>query len=159
VTGELRHLARRFWATLGPGRLGPADQAEVAALLRREEAPLFWRQSAADQRHTLACARAVLGAAAGRRDLARAALLHDVGKAAADLGVAGRTLATLLSLLHVPVRGRPAAYLAHASRGADDLRAAGAEPLTVLYARHHHGTRPPEIAPHDWELLARADRA
>jgi len=157
--GHLLHLGRRLLGALRPRRLGPGEQAEAAALLRLGEARLFWRQSPGDQRHALGCARAVLARAPHRPDLARAALLHDVGKAAAQLGVAGRVLATSLSLLRLPTPGRWGDYLAHAARGADELETAGADFLVVAYARHHHGNRPPEIPAHDWELLAQADRA
>ena len=157
--GHLLHLARRFLGGLRPRRLAPAEQAEAAALLRPGEARLFWGQPPGDQRHALAGARAVLARAPGRPDLARAALLHDVGKAAARLGVPGRVLATSLSLLRLPAPGRLADYLAHPARGADALQAAGADPLVVAYARHHHCRRPPDIPTGDWELLARADRA
>lgn len=152
------HLARRFFGSVRARPLGPGEQAEAAALLAGGEAHLFWRQGAPDQRHALACARAVLAGAPGRRDLARAALLHDVGKGAARLGSTGRVLATALAACHLPVRGRLAAYVAHGPGGATELAAAGADPLTVAYARHHHGARPPEIDPGDWERLAAADR-
>lgn len=157
--GHLLHLLDRFLGALRPRPLRPADQAETAALLRPAERLLFWRQAAADQRHALACARAVLGAAPGRIDLARAALLHDVGKGGVRLGTVGRSLATVLSLLGLPVRGRMSAYLAHPERGADELRRAGAEELVVDFARHHHTRRPPGIPPGDWELLRASDRA
>jgi hypothetical protein len=154
----LGHLARRFFQGLVARPLPPTGQAEVAACLSRDEAQLFWRQSPLDQRHALAGARAVQAMAPGRADLARAALLHDVGKACARLGVPGRVVATTLSLLHLPAPGRLGAYLAHGPRGAELLRARGADPLAVDYACHHHGARPAAIAPRDWEVLARADR-
>ncbi len=117
--GHLVHLARRFFGAMGPRRLTPAEQAEAAALLRPGEVRLFWGQPPGDQRHAFASARAVLARAPGRPDLARAALLHDVGKAAARLGVPGRVLATSLSLLRLPAPGRLGDYLAHPARGAD----------------------------------------
>jgi hypothetical protein len=129
----------------------------VAARLRRAEGSLFWGQSAPDQRHALDSARAVAAARPERADLERAALLHDVGKRHAGLGAVGRSLATGFRLLHLPTRGRWAAYLAHAQAGAADLAVAGAEPVVVAFARHHHGPRPGDIGPADWELLCRAD--
>jgi len=157
--GRLAHLARRFLGHLHRRPLGPAEQAEAASLLRPKERPLFWGQGPADQRHALQCTRAVLAAAPGRTDLARAALLHDVGKARARLGVVGRVLATGLPLLHLPTPGRLGAYRAHAASGAEELATAGAEPLVVAYARHHHEARPPAVPVDDWELLSAADRA
>lgn len=155
--GRLLHLARRFADVLRARPLGPAEQQAVAALLRCEERPLFWNQTAADQRHAYRGATRLMAEAPGRRDLARAALLHDVGKGAERLSVPGRVAAAALSLLHLPTPGRLGAYLAHSVLGADALQAAGAEPLVVDYARHHHGRRPPSAAPADWDLLARAD--
>jgi hypothetical protein len=158
MTAHLRHLVRRFFRGLSARRLRPAEQAEAARLLRREEVVLFWRQSPADQRHALACARAVLGRGASNPEVARAALLHDVGKGAAGIGVAGRVLATVLSLARLPAPARLGAYLAHGPIGADELAAVGCEPLVVAYARHHHGARPPSIGSDDWDLLRAADR-
>ncbi|MBN2114792.1 MAG: hypothetical protein JW785_11785 [Acidimicrobiia bacterium] len=159
MTSALPHLVRRFFGVLRAAPLGPADQTEAAVLLREAESGLFWGQPRADQRHGLECARAVLAACPGRRDLARAALLHDVGKRHAGLGPVGRALATTLGFLHLPAPGRAAAYLAHTSSGAADLAAAGAEPLVVAYARHHHTGRPGSITPEDWAALCRADHA
>lgn len=156
--GRLAHLARRFFGALRGRPLRPLEQAEVAGLLRPDEQALFWGQQSADQRHALQAVRAVLERAPGRHDLARAALLHDVGKALAGLGILGRVVATGLSLLHYPVSGRFAAYLGHGGSGADRLAAAGAEPLVVAYARHHHDARPPSVPAEAWDLLTAADR-
>jgi len=156
---HLSHLARRAFGALCLRPLQPGEQAEAARLLRPEERRLFWGQAAADQRHALGCARVVLERAPGRPDLARAALLHDVGKGMVRLGVGGRVLATGLSLLHLPTPGRLGAYLAHGCRGAHELARARAEPLVVAYARHHHAARPPAVSAEDWDLLEAADRA
>lgn len=155
----LAHLARRLLESLRARRLGPAEQAEVAGLLRPTERGLFWGQSAADQRHGLACAHRVLASAPERADLARAALLHDAGKSAARLGPIGRVTVTGLALLHLPTPGRLSLYRRHGALGAAALQAAGAEILVVEYARCHHEGRPPSIPPADWELLAGADRS
>jgi len=155
----LPHLARRFFGVLAARPLRPAEQAAVARLLRPGEAGLFWAQQGADQRHGLDCALALLAAAPLRHDLARAALLHDVGKRHAGLGAVGRTLAALAGALHLPAGERAAAYLGHAASGAADLEAAGCEPLVVGFARSHHGPRPDAIPSADWEALCRADRA
>lgn len=151
------HLARRFFGVLGAAPLGPAEQDEVARLLRPAEQGLFWGQPSADRRHGFESARAVLAAAPDRADLARAALLHDVGKRRSALGPLGRALATSLGAARLPLRGRFAAYRDHAAAGARDLEAAGAEALVVAFARHHHGGRPEAISPAVWEALCRAD--
>ena len=91
--GRLVHLARRFFGALRGHPLTPVEQAEVAGLLRPDERALFWGQQSADQRHELQAARAVLERAPGRHDLARAALLHDVGKGLVGLGIVGRVVA------------------------------------------------------------------
>jgi len=155
---RLLHLARRLVGVVRSRPLSPLEQARVAALLCPGERQLFWRQSPVDQRHAHDCALRVTALDAGRRDLARAALLHDVGKGLAPLPVPGRVVAGFLSLLHLPAPGRLGSYLAHGPHGAEALRAAGAETLVVAYARHHHGARPAEIPPRDWDLLARADQ-
>lgn len=157
MNGGPGHLVRRFFGVLRAAPLRPEEQAWVASLLRPAESALFWGQAPADQRHGFACGRTVRAAAPGRDDLTRAALLHDVGKRHAGLGALGRSLATALASLRLPARGRLAVYLAHAAAGAADLAAAGAEPVVVAFARHHHDSRPEDMAAADWDLLCRAD--
>lgn len=151
------HLVRRFFGVLRAGPLGPAEQAEAAGLLRPAERDLFWAQCPADQRHGLECARSVLARCPDRLDLARAALLHDIGKRQAGLGVLGRSLATSLGFVRLPVRGRFAAYLGHGPAGAAELEAAGSEAIVVRYARYHHTRRPDDADAADWAELCRAD--
>lgn len=157
LSRRVRHLVRRFLEVLRAESLTPDEQTEVAALLRPEERPLFWRQPVADQRHGLESARSVALRLPGRTDAARAALLHDVGKRHARLGVIGRSLASLLELLHLPAPGRLGSYLDHGRLGAEELRAAGAEELVVAFTRAHHGRRPSSIDPVVWEALVEAD--
>ncbi len=154
---QLRHLVARFFSVVRARPLGPREQAEAAALLRPPERRLFWDQPTADQRHGLEAARRALRDAPGRRDLGRAALLHDVGKRHARLGPVGRSLASAVALAGLPQRGRVAAYLDHGAVGAGELAAAGAERIVVQFARWHHAARPPEFAAGEWALLQRAD--
>jgi putative nucleotidyltransferase with HDIG domain len=154
---RIRHLLRRFFEVLTARPLSPREQTEAASLLQDPERDIFWRQPAADQRHGLEAARRVLSVAPGRRDLARAALLHDVGKRHAGLGVIGRSLASGLELLHLPAPGRLDAYLRHGPIGAEELRSAGAEDLVVAFTEHHHGERPADIPEDHWALLLEAD--
>lgn len=154
---RLTHLIGRFFEVLQARSLSPREQTEAAALLRDSERDLFWSQPAVDQRHGLEAARRVLVAAPGRRDLARAALLHDIGKRHARLGVLGRSLASGLDLVHIPVPQRFGAYLRHGPIGAEELRAVGSESLVGVFAEHHHGTRPSTISEEDWWLLLEAD--
>jgi hypothetical protein len=159
VSPTLAHLARRFFIVLRARPLRPGEQTAAARLLRPAERGLFWGQRPADQRHGLECAAAVLLRRPDRPDLARAALLHDIGKRRAALGALGRTLATTLGFLRLPVTGRFAAYLGHGPAGAADLEAAGAETMIVSFARHHHGGRPADVPADDWVELCRADHA
>lgn len=156
---RLPHLIRRFWATLTARRLSPREQGEADGLLQPQEHSLFWAQPFFDQRHGLDGARRVLRARPGERKLARAALLHDVGKRHAELGVVGRSMASGLRLFGLPLR-RWSPYYDHGPIGADELEAAGAETEVVAWARHHPDRkRPDAISPQDWALLKESDRA
>lgn len=154
---RLLHLAKRFFQTLRSRPLGPAEQAEAAEWLRERESPLFWAQPPADQRHALTAARMVASHRPHRRDLIRAALLHDIGKRHSRLGVAGRVTAATLDLLRIPAPGRLGIYLRHASLGAEDLGELGIEPIVVSFAAGHHGPCPPDVDPDDWALLVLSD--
>ena len=156
---SFRHLSRRFFGSLVPGGPSAASEAWVSELLLSGEADLWRRMRAPDRRHAVAVARRVevaLGPAATRPVLA-AALLHDVGKIDARLGTYGRVVATLAgklggaSMAHAwsEAEGftrRVGLYLRHGELGADRLRLAGSDPLTVAWAAEHH--RPPEY----WSL-------
>lgn len=154
---HLRHLAGRALASLRSRPLSPREESEVAGLVDGELARLFWAQPAMDQRHALEAARTVFALRPGDTAAARAALMHDIGKRHSGLGVIGRTLATLFALLRVPAPGRLGTYLDHARLGADDLAAAGAEPMVVAYARHQDGDRPEAIPTAVWRVLKAAD--
>ncbi len=154
------HLAARFLDVTLARPLAPGEQAEVAALLRTgAERSMYWDQPRADQRHGLASARLVRASRPRRADLVRAALLHDVGKHRAGLGPVGRSLATIVDRLGIAGPVRFAHYLDHGRIAARELRRAGAEPLVVAFALHHHRARPEEISREDWALLQSADRA
>ena len=77
---QLTHLIRRFYGFVTARPLGPREQAEVVGLLTPEEAELFWSQHPADQRHAIEVAHRTLRSRPGSRTLARAGLLHDIGK-------------------------------------------------------------------------------
>ncbi len=156
--GSIAHLVRRFFEVLAARRPGPRDQAHLAGLLTAAEAGLFWDQAPCDQAHAVACLRRIERARPGRPDLARAALLHDVGKRRAPIGVVARTAATLIALLRLPGPGRLGVYLRHGELGAADLTAAGSDPLVVAFAGGHHGPAPAGVSPEDWDALTRADR-
>lgn len=153
--GRPLHLARRFAGSLRARRPSPRDQEMIAGVLGPHEARLFWAQPVIDQAHGVETARRVVDR--GRPDLAAVALLHDVGKRHAALGVVGRSIASALALLRIPVRGRYAGYLDHAEAGARDLVAAGCPPVVVEFARSHHGERPPGFDAVAWGILVAAD--
>jgi putative nucleotidyltransferase with HDIG domain len=157
--GSWRHLAGRFFEVATAGKLNDAERTEVEGWLTGDaEAAVYWDQSAADQRHGWESARMVAGRHPDRRDLIRAALLHDIGKRHARLGPLGRSLATVCGKFRIPVAGAWQRYLRHGALGAEDLAALGCEELVVEFARSHHHARPPGISPHDWETLQAADR-
>jgi hypothetical protein len=111
-----------------------------------------------DQRHGLESALAVADSEPGRRDLMKAALLHDIGKRHARLRVPGRVVASLLEIGGLPAPGRLGTYLDHGAIGAAELESAGSGALVVDFARCHHDSRPPTIDRADWALLIAADR-
>lgn len=152
--GSPLHLVRRFLGMLDPRGPSAADEAWVRSVLGAGEHALWERMGGPDRRHAAGVAREVerrLGAAATPPVLA-AALLHDVGKIEAGLGPVGRAAATVAGVV-APHRaaaggGRVACYLTHDRRGAALLEAAGADPLTVAWAREHH------LPPARWSLPA-----
>ena len=159
------HLVRRFVGSLRPGGPSAEDSAWARSFLLPGEQRLWDQLSGADRRHAVGVARRVV-AAVGDADRAvvAAALLHDAGKLASRLRTYGRVVATMAG----GVAGRDMApawssgrgftrrvglYLRHAAIGADMLRIAGSEPLTVAWPAEHHlppdrwtGTVPPDIA-------------
>ena len=156
MIGSWGHLARRFFWSLRVEPLAGTEIAEVARLVDGDIFDAFMAQNDADRRHGLDSARAVqhLG---GRHDLIVAALVHDIGKRNADLGVIGRTVASVLAKLGLPTPGRLGLYLDHPRTGAEELASLGAPPLAVEFTRSHHGSRPQSISGEDWELLVGAD--
>jgi hypothetical protein len=150
------HLVKRFFGSLAPRRLSEDEAVWVASHLTPDEAELWGRMGRADRRHAVGVARrveATLGAEATRPVMA-AALLHDVGKVESGLGTYGRVMATLSA----KVAGRDMAeawsqtrgmtrriglYLRHEEVGADLLRLAGSDLLTIdLVARWSVPTDP-----------------
>lgn len=153
MTASWRHLAGRFVGAHRPGGPSPADRAWVAGVLTPGELALWERQPGQDRRHTVEVARRVEGLLAGTphagdgRWLA-CALLHDIGKLAAGLGIAGRVLATLVGRAtdgavadweeHRGLRRRLALYLRHPELGADMIQLAGGRAEVAHWAGAHH---------------------
>lgn len=148
------HLVRRFLGSLSPLAVDADDEAWATAQLLPGERRLWQRMSRADRKHSVGVARTVAQQVGEEhRPVVAAALLHDVGKVDADLGTFGRVGATLIGRrrsagwAEAPgLRGRVERYLRHDAIGADLLEDAGADALTVAWAREHHR---PE---HDWTV-------
>jgi hypothetical protein len=156
---HLVHLVRRFVGSLWPGGPGTSHERWAAGHLLEAERRLWARLSGPDRRHAVAVARRVEGALgpAATRPVMAAALLHDVGKLDADLGTAGRVVATVSGALagrdaatrwsgRPGLTGRVGRYLRHDEVGAALLAQVGSDPLTVAWAREHH------LSPERWTL-------
>ena len=156
-----RHLARRFLGSLSPRPLDREDDAWVRQCLLPGERALWDRMSRPDRKHAAGVARDVDRALDGApRPVLAAALLHDVGKIDSGLGTFSRAGATVIGAVVGRQRagGRLGRYFRHDAIGADLLERAGADALTVAWAREHHlppdrWTVPRELA----DALAAAD--
>ncbi len=160
-----RHLAARFVDYLTAKPLEPGERQWVSGWLEASTMELWERQSRADQRHALGVAQ-VVAESTSRREVVGAALVHDVGKVASNLGVFGRVGATLA----VQVFGyervakqtkfrRWNQYLHHPEIGATLLEAHGAVPELVVWAREHQRQHPeaPCFSAEEVALLVEAD--
>jgi response regulator RpfG family c-di-GMP phosphodiesterase len=139
------HLVSRFVRALWPGPPHAADVAWVESVLTPAELALWRRLPNHDRRYSIRVARHVQRALAGSEyDDPRwqaVALLHDVGKLDAGLGVAGRTLATVAGAVRSRTRGssgRFGRYLRHDEIGGAMLRAAGGREEAAAWAAAHH---------------------
>ena len=157
---KLVHLARRLVASLRAVGSTGADDSFARSWLNDAEFALWQRQRPVDRRHSAGVARHVAGDAEGApRWVMAAALLHDVGKVTADLGVAGRVLAAVLKL--AGMRRAPGAlgrYLRYPEAGAELLSEAGSDAFVVAWSAQHHLPPASWTVPPPWaEVLARAD--
>jgi hypothetical protein len=134
------------------------ERADVRGWLTDELAELFFDQSRSDQRHGYQAGLSVVADGVTDNDVIVAALVHDIGKRNARLGLFGRSLASVLILLGMDrLPDRVAAYRDHGVSGAGDLGRAGAPAVAIDFALHHHGARPPSIPPETWAVLVSAD--
>jgi len=156
---HLAHLARRLGGLVIPRGPGSGDEAWVGGILTDAEHHLWLRMGRADRRQAVAGARQVARALGGDATSAvlAAALLHDVGKLDAGLGVYGRVVATLCGMVASAEtiddwrrsRGfirRVGLYLQHPRLGREMLALAGSDPLTVAWAAEHH------LPPDQWTI-------
>ena len=138
-------------------RLKQTEVDEVRGWLSATECDVFFAQAGHDQRHGYHAARFIAAREPLRKDLIRAALLHDIGKRHANLGPVSRSLVSAYVKVGGSTRGRWQQYLDHGEVASSELDALGAEPAVVDFARHHHGARPASIPPAEWDLLQAAD--
>jgi len=112
------------------------DDAWARSHLRTVEADLWASMAVADRRHAIIVARRFLARrpAATRAEVA-AALLHDVGKVEAGLGVIGRVAATIVG----PRTARFRSYHDHEAIGAHLASGAGSDTVTIALI---HGRGP-----------------
>ena len=158
MPGSPAHLVARFFDVLLSRPLDDAERVAVDIWLSPALAELFFDQSPADQRHGYEAALTVIGSGDSDHDLVVAALLHDIGKRHARLGIVGRSLASVLILMHLPLTERMRAYRDHGVIGARELGAARAPSVAIDFALHHHRERPQTIDEAAWELLTSADQ-
>jgi putative nucleotidyltransferase with HDIG domain len=151
------HLGHRFFEVLFARPLTPDELVQAAEWLGPGLWDPFVSQQRADQRHAFNAGVKVAASRPDRTDLVQAALLHDVGKRRSRLGVIGRTIATVLIRLGLPVTRRVRDYRDHGEIGATELMSSGAPEVVVLFARHHPEERPPGISRDDWAALSAAD--
>ncbi len=143
---KLGHLVRRFVRALWPGGPRSSDVDWVKTVLTPEEQALWNRLPNHDRRYSIRMARRVdevlaRSPYAGDPRWAAVALLHDVGKLDAGLGIAGRVVATVAGAAAPATRrsrGRLGRYLRHDDAGAHLIRAAGGREEAARWAAAHH---------------------
>ena len=158
MPGTWAHLAKRYREGILSAPLSPAEQGWVESYLTDPERVAFGEQPAADQRHGYEAARMAEATLAADRSGVRAALLHDIGKRHARLGLVGRALVSVAIRLRVPLWARARLYRDHGRIGSEELSRWGAEHLVVEFARNHHGARPPGIEEAVWTALCETDK-
>lgn len=125
---SVAHLARRFVTSLSRTPPPVADVEWAMGHLLPAEAALWCQMSAQDRRHSILVARRFVEFVpeAARAEVA-AALLHDVGKLASELGTFGRVLATIVGPRTATFR----TYHDHERLGAEMLDGAGSPSATI----------------------------
>lgn len=158
MPGSPAHLVRRFFDVATARPLTGSERHQVEAWLPPLLRGIFFEQPNHDQRHGHTAARAVIAAGFDHQDVVTAALMHDVGKRHARLGLIGRSVASVLILARVRLPERMAAYRDHGLIAARELGDVGAPSLAIDFALHHHGKRPQTIPPEIWGALVAADQ-
>ncbi len=153
MAARFGHLAKRGLGSLWPGPPRRADVAWIETVLEPEELTLWRRLPRYDRRHAAMVARRVEATLAGGehahdRQWIAAALLHDIGKLDAGLGVPLRVLATIVARIGGydrvagwtrarGLRRRFGLYVRHPELGATRLELAGSAPEVVTWTRMH----------------------
>jgi hypothetical protein len=148
------HLTRRFFGALRPGPPRADDVEWAESVLGPDAFALWQRQPNHDRRHAVAVARGVQAQLAGTPYAddpvwISCALLHDIGKLDARLGVYGRVAATMagaaaghdMADAWSEKRGftrRVGLYLRHPELGADRIRLARGPEAAARWAAAHH---------------------
>ena len=158
MPGSLSHLAARFVDVLLARPLRRSEVEAVVHWLEPALAAIFFDQPAEDQRHGYHAALVVVGNGSYSPEMVEAALLHDVGKRHAHLGIVSRSLASMMIRLGLPLPPRMTVYRDHGLAAARELANAGASRLSVEFAATHHGAKPPGIDTSTWTLLLEADQ-
>ncbi len=148
---------RRFFGVLLAKPLDDVERSEVIGWLGPHLFELFSSQQVADQRHGLEVGRRVAAAEGSTPDLVIAGAMHDVGKRHSGLGPLGRSVATVLIFVRLPLTRRMALYRDHGKVGAAELEALGAPQVAVEFARHHQYGRPEGFPVEAWRTLRSAD--
>lgn len=137
----------QFWRH-SSARVTSAERARAADILGPELAPLFGGLPVNEQRHALDVLATLERMGEQDRVLLQAALLHDMGKAAARFSIVDRSLAVFMEALAPAIfarllnrlpdfRHRYEAYRQHAAIGAARLEQLGATDLAAVIAEHH----------------------
>lgn len=158
MPGSPAHLFRRFFDVASAWPLTASERTAVSDWLTAETADVFFAQDDADQRHGFHAAQTVVAAGVREGDVVMAALLHDVGKRHARLGIVGRSVASLLILARLPLTERMRTYRDHGIVAARELAGLSMPSLVVDFATHHHGERPATIDPAIWDVLVASDQ-
>ena len=167
---QARHRVGQFFLYLG-ARLTPEDEALVASILPSTLLPLFHRQSAGEQKHSLKVTRWLAKRAPHQAELLQAALLHDVGKSVAPINLVERVEAVLVRWFvpglykrwaEAEPRGWRKPFVTavnHPAWGADLAAQAGASPRVVTLIRRHQELKLKVVTEEDrlLELLQRAE--
>ncbi len=159
MSGSLSHLTRRFFDVLTSKPLSISERATVVSWLAPEMAEVFFEQMDADQRHGYHAALSVISDGHDHGEVITAALMHDVGKRHAHLGVISRSVASVMIVLGLPLTERMVLYRDHGRIGARELVELQAPSLAIEYALHHQGERPQTIESNLWKTLVAADQA